>query len=98
MMQVAFARRTGMQIGSNVYVDAEWAGEQGVTYGNNATADRGAIVYGHMLHFNGLDNVLQFRDVVVGSNVSVGPRAAIMPGAVLDRGTVLDGGSAVFAQ
>ena len=78
--QVDFVRRTGVQVGSRVYIDAEWAGEPGVTYGDGSSADRGSIVYGHMLAFNGQENELLFKDVDIGKHAHIGARAAVLPG------------------
>ena len=80
LAQVDFLRQTGVKIGSGVYIDAEWAGEPGVTYADGSSADRGSIVYGHMLAFNGVDNLLQFGKVHIGTNAQVGARSAILPG------------------
>lgn len=87
-----FARRTGIKVGKRVYIDAEWAGEPGTTYGDWSSADRGSIVYGHMLAFTGRDNVLQFNTVEIGRNAHLAPRCALLPGVtVRERSTVRPG-------
>lgn len=90
--QIEFMRRTGIRIGARVYIDSDWLGEPGVSYGDGAAADRGSIVFGHLLAFNGKYNHLEHRPVDIGAGAVVGPRAALLPGVALQKGEVLGAG------
>lgn len=84
-----FKRRGGIQVGKACYIDADWLGEPGVTYGDGAIADRGSIVFGHLLAFNGHYNHLEHRHVNIGAGAYIGPRAAILPGVNIGAGEVV---------
>ena len=90
-------RRTGISIGSGVYIDADWLGEPGVTYEDGAIADRGSIVFGHLLAFNGEYNHLEHRPVNIGAGAQIKPRAAILPGVNIDAGSVVGAGELKIA-
>ena len=85
-------RRTGIQIGSRVYIDSDWLGEPGVTYGDDTVADRGSIVFGHLLAFNGSHNHLEHRPVNIESGAVLGPRAAVLPGVCVAAGESVGAG------
>ena len=90
-------RRTGINIGTQVYLDADWLGEPGVTYGDGASADRGSIVFGHLLAFNGHCNKLEHRPVSIGKGAQLGPRSAVLPGVSCGDGRVVGPGELVMA-
>ena len=91
-------RRTGIKIGSGVYVhDADWLGEPGVSYADGAIADKGAIVFGHLLAFNGQYNHLEHRPVSIGKSATIGARSAVLHGVSIDAGQTVSPGDLVLA-
>lgn len=73
-------RGMGIKIGKNVHIDAEWPGETGVSIGDGAVIERGSLLYGHWLIFDGLQHRTMFVPVKVGAHACIGARAALMPG------------------
>ncbi|KAK9812147.1 hypothetical protein WJX73_000290 [Symbiochloris irregularis] len=89
---IEFMRRTGIKIGARVYIDSDWLGEPGVTYQDDAVADKGSIVFGHLLAFDGKYNHLEHRNVTVGKGAVIGPRAAVLPGVTVPSRATLQAG------
>lgn len=86
-------RKTGLQVGKWVYLDNEWLGEPGlIEYGDYSIADRGAILFGHLMTHNGKEFVLQFNKVTVGSGAVINARSALMPGIVVADGEQVPAG------
>lgn len=86
-VQVKALRRSGLQIGKWVYLDSEWLGEPGlIEYGDRAVADRGAIVFGHLMTHNGKEFAIHFNKVNVGAGAVINARAAVMPGVQIQSG------------
>ena len=86
MPQMLFMRRGGVKVGRACYIDADWFGEPGVTYGDGAIADRRSIIFGHLMAFNGRDNFLAYGQVSIGAGAHIGPRAAVMPNVNIEAG------------
>ena len=83
----------GVKIGDGCYIDAEWAGEPGMaTYGNGAIADRGSIVFGHLMIHDGEAFNVHFDTVSLGPGSVVSARSGIFPGSNLKAGEVLYSG------
>lgn len=86
-------RRSGLKIGRWVWLDSEWIGEPGlIEYGDNSVADRGAIVFGHLMTHNGKEFTLQFNKVTIGAGAVINARSALMPGVTLQPGEVVPSG------
>ena len=86
-LQLKALRRSGLQIGKWVYLDSEWLGEPGlIQYGDYAIADRGAIVFGHLMTHNGKEFALAFNKVTVGAGAVINARSAVMPGVQIQAG------------
>lgn len=92
-MQIKALRRSGLKVGKWVYLDSEWLGEPGlIEYGDNSIADRGAIVFGHLMTHNGKEFALQFNKVTVGPGAVINARAALMPGVNVQAGEQVPAG------
>ncbi len=89
-VQIKSLRRTGVQVGEGCYIDSEWPGEPGMaSYGDGAVADRGSIVFGHLMTHNGESFNIHFNQVSVGAGAQVSARSAIFPGVHLKGGDVV---------
>ena len=89
LAQTLFQRRSGIKVGKACYIDADWPGEPGVTFGDGAIADRRSIIFGHLLSFNGQDNLLKYGPVSIGAGAHISPRAAIMPNVNVGAGEMV---------
>lgn len=84
MVQVRSLRQLGIKVGRGAYIDAEWVGEPGIVrYEDGAVADRGAIVFGHLMVHDGNHYRLRFNNVSIGPEAQVATRAAVLPGVAL---------------
>lgn len=81
-----FLRSIGIDVGKGVYCDADWPGEFGVSLDDGAVVERGAMVYGHWLKFDGHCNKVEYAPVRIGANAYVGPRSALLPGVSVGPG------------
>jgi hypothetical protein len=92
-MQIDSLRRSGVEVGEGCYIDAEWPGEPGMAkYGDGAIADRGSIVFGHLMTHNGECFNVHFNHVSVGAGAQVSARSGIFPGVNLKSGEVVPSG------
>lgn len=97
-MQIKSLRRMGMNVGKAVYLDGEWIGEPGVVnYADGAIADRGSIVFGHLMTHNGDHFNLKFTSVNIGPGAQVAARAAVMPGVNIKADGLVPSGELVMA-
>lgn len=86
-------RRYGLKIGDGCYIDADWVGEPGVaSYASGAIADRGSIVFGHLMTHDGEAFNVHFDSVAVGPGSVVSARAGIFPGTSLKAGEIVKSG------
>ena len=73
------------------------AGEPGVTYEDGAVADKGSIVFGHLLAINGRYNHMEHRPVTIGKNAQIGARAAVLPGVDISARQTVSPGELIMA-
>lgn len=87
--QVDSLRGMGIKIGINVHIDAEWPGETGVSIEDGAVIERGSLLYGHWLIFDGMLHRTKFVPLKVGAHACIGARAALMPGVNVPAGQAI---------
>ena len=98
-MQLDSLRAYGVEVGQGCYIDAEWAGEPGMAkFGDGAIADRGSIIFGHLMVHNGEAFNVHFDVVNLGPGSVVSARSGIFPGASLKAGEVLPSGEMRMAS
>lgn len=86
-------------MGEGCYIDADWAGEPGMAkYGNGAIADRGSIVFGHLMVHNGEAFNVNFDNVSIGAGAVVSARSGVFPGTSLKAGEVVPSGEMRMAN
>lgn len=90
-------RSRGLQIGSNVYVDTQFAGDyELICYGDNAIVDRDALVFAHLGLYKDGTLAMSQKSVEIKEKAVISTRAAVLPGSVINCGQVIPPGAVKF--